>query len=110
MVLGQTWMPRVASSAESFSVVRRVQRMPVIGSPAMSDCSACSMAAIRWEFFPWVGGRHRGASGAQLLRLAGSVGGAIQELTRNFLAGQLALLDELAQDIRKKCCFGPFWG
>ena len=45
------------------------------------------------------GGGQQGAPGAQLLRLAGAVGGAIQKLAGNFLAAQLALLDELAQDI-----------
>ena len=45
------------------------------------------------------GGGQQGAPGAQLLRLAGAVGGAIQKLAGNFLAGQLALLDELAQGI-----------
>ena len=44
-------------------------------------------------------GGQQGTPGAQLLRLAGPVGGAIQELAGNFLAGQLALLDELAQGI-----------
>ena len=44
-------------------------------------------------------GGQQGAPGAQLLRLAGAVGGAIQKLAGQFLAGQLALLDELAQGI-----------
>ena len=55
-----------------------------------------------------VGIRHRsnqprfsqqGTPGAQLLRFAGPVGGAIQELAGKFLPGQLALLDQLAQGI-----------
>ena len=45
------------------------------------------------------GGGQPGAPGAQLLRLAGAVGGTIQELAGKFLAGQLAFLDQLAQDI-----------
>ena len=55
-----------------------------------------------------VGIRHRsdqprsgqqGAPCAQLLRLAGTVDGTIQEPAGKFLAGQLAFLDELAEDI-----------
>ena len=41
----------------------------------------------------------QGAPCAQLLRLAGTVGGTIQEPAGKFLAGQLVFLDELAQDI-----------
>ena len=45
------------------------------------------------------GGGQQGAPCAQLLRLAGAVGGTIQELAGKFPAAQLAFLDELAQDI-----------
>ena len=44
-------------------------------------------------------GSQQGAPSAQLLRLADPIGGAIQELTGNLLAGQLAFLDQLAQGI-----------
>ena len=44
-------------------------------------------------------GRQQGAPGAQLLRFAGPVGGAIQELAGQFLPRQLAFLEQLAQGI-----------
>ena len=45
------------------------------------------------------GGGQQGAPRAHLLRLAGPIGGAIQELTGKLVAGQLAFLDQLAQGI-----------
>ena len=64
-VLGHTWMSRAASSCAIFSVVRRVQRIPVMGSPATSCLSAASMAAITsGVFFPPGGARHRGGGPA----------------------------------------------
>ena len=44
-------------------------------------------------------GGQQSAPSVQLLRLAGAIGGAIQELTGNLVAGQLAFLDQLAQGI-----------
>ena len=78
-VLGQTWMSRVASSVAIFSVVRRVQRMPEMGSPATSCCKAASMAAITSGVFfqgwpPATGAAHAPALdvlGQQLLTAAG---------------------------------------
>ena len=65
-VLGQTRMWRVASSVAIFSVVRRVQRIPVMGSPATSCCKAASMAAITsGVFFPGAGARRRGGARAR---------------------------------------------
>ena len=45
------------------------------------------------------GGSQESAPGAQLLRLAGAVGGAIEEAAGEAVADQLAILDQLAQDI-----------
>ena len=45
------------------------------------------------------GGGQQSAPSAQLLPFAGPIDGAIQELTGNLLAGQLAFLDQLAQGI-----------
>ena len=78
-VLGQIWMSRVASSVAIFSVVRRVQRIPVMGSPATSCCKAASMAAITSGVFfqgrpPAAGAAHTLALdvlGKQLLTTAG---------------------------------------
>ena len=68
-VLGQTWMSRVASSVAIFSVVRRVQRIPVMGSPATSCCKAASMAAITsGVFFPGAAARRRGGARGHVAR------------------------------------------
>ena len=112
-VLGQTWKPRVASSAESFSVVRRVQRMPEIGSPAASGCRAVSMAAIRsgvffqgWTAAP--GAAHPVALdilGEQLLAAAGHGTGVETEQVSDPAVTAVAELEGLEAGVQAALAF-----
>ena len=112
-VLGQTWMSRVASSVAIFSVVRRVQRIPVMGSPATSCCKAASMAAITSGVFfqgrpPAAGAAHAvtlHVPGEQLLASAGYGTGVETEQISDAAVTAMAELEGLKPGVQAALAF-----
>ena len=85
MVLADTAMPYSQRASAMFSVVRRDHFSPVMGSPAVSCSSKCSMMVIiRGVFFPWEADQRRnGACGPSGPRFGRAIVGVTPPLVKN---------------------------